>query len=197
MKFLIAFTLALLINPVEISRINSLKEKAQEAFEQENYKLVVEKCSYLSDSLNIEDDRIVLNLAHAYLLSNDTAQGFSTYQRLTTSSLEAIRSKAYQQMGVIKNKQGVPEEALAYFKEAINADKKNKDARYNYELLKRYIEYPEIILNRIRLLVKHRKYKEARKFLDEKMQESQRIRQFSDYANRIETIITIDSLGRL
>lgn len=197
MKYFLACTLALIINPVKISQINSFKQEAREAFNKGDYTSAIGKYRYLTDSLNVGEDPVLLNLANAYFLSKDTANAYAAYQSLTGSSISRVRSKAYHQMGIIKNEQGAPEEALRHFHDAIKADKDNMDARYNYELLKNYIKYPEIILNRIRLLVKQRRYKAARNFLVKKMQESRRIRQFKDYSDRIETIIVIDSLGRL
>lgn len=194
MKYLIF--LALIINPLTIREINSLKTEAEEAFGRGDYKTAIEKYNYLKDSLNITDDALLLNLAHAYFHVNDTANALSSYQNLTSAEA-SVRSKAYLQSGVIQNRQGAHEEALQYFKDAIKADPGNMDARYNYELLKKYMDYPEIILDRIRLLVRQRRYREARYFLAVKMRESKRMSQLRDYNDRIETIITIDSLGRL
>lgn len=194
MKYLVFF--ALLINPLTIREINSLKKEARDAFSKADYKTAIEKYSYLRDTLNVTDDAVLLNLAHAYFYLNDTANAISAYQNLTSAEA-SIRSKAYVQLGVIHNRQGAQEEALQYFKDAIKADPDNMDARYNYELLKKYMEYPEIILAKTRLLVKQRRYREARRFLGAKLQESKRMSQLKDYTDRIETIITIDSLGRL
>lgn len=196
MKYLVLFSFLLLINPFRIAEINSLKEEAKEAFNKSDYNTAITKYRRLTETLNVKEDRVLLNMAHAHFLAKDTSNALSTYQLLTTSSIKTVQSKAHQQIGVIRNKQGNPQEALEHFKKAILADGNNQDAQYNYELLKKYLEYPEIILSRTQLLVKQRKYRQARDFLEKEMEESRRIRKFTDYKERIETIITIDSLAK-
>ena len=197
MRVAIAIILLFTLNPIRVSHINSFKEDAEVAFNKGDYTDAVNKFKYLIDTLKADDPALILNFAHAQLLSEDTLAAVALYQSLMKDGPATLRSKAWLQMGVIKNKQGNPEEALSHFKEAIKADRNNADARYNYELLKKYIDYPEIILERIRLLVSKRQYKASRDFLEEKMKNNRRIEEFSDYQKRIGTIITIDSLGHL
>lgn len=188
-------TIAWLINPIKIREVNTVKKQAREAYGKGDYKTTIARYRHLVDSMEVENDAVLLNLGHAYYQTNDTTNALSTYQ-LVSASNDKLRSIAFQQMGVIKNKQGKPTEALQYFKDAIKADAANMDARYNYELLKKYIDYPEIILNKFRLLVDQHRYKEARNFLKRKMIESKRIRQYKDYNDRVQIIITIDSLAQ-
>jgi Ca-activated chloride channel family protein len=188
-------TTAWLINPIKIREINTVKKQAREAYSKGDYKTTIARYRHLVDSMEVDSDAVLLNLGHAYYQTNDTTNALSTYQLVSASNAK-LSSIAYQQMGVIKNKQGKPTEALQYFKDAIKADASNMDARYNYELLKKYMEYPEIILTKFRLLVDQHRYKEARNFLKRKMRENKRIRQYKDYNDRVQIIITIDSLAQ-
>ena len=142
MKISILFlTLALILtDPAKIGKINRVKEEAKKAYLAGDYETAAAKYKYLTDSLAVTEEEVLLNLANAYFELNDTTAAISQYQSLTASSNKKIRSLAQQQLGVARNKQAKFEEALNYFKEAIKADPANNDARYNYELLKRKLD---------------------------------------------------------
>ncbi len=141
MKFsFVILSIALLIDPGKIGKINNAKTEARKAYAAGDYKKAVEKYKFLTDSLNVSEDEVVLNLANSYFQTNDTTSAISTYQSLIGSTKPQIRSKAQQQLGILNHKQGKLEEALNNFKQAIKADPQNIDARYNYELLKKKLE---------------------------------------------------------
>jgi Ca-activated chloride channel homolog len=136
----IALLLISLTDPGKINTINTLKSEAKKAYHAADYKTAVDKYRFLTDSLLVKEDELSLNLANAYFNLNDTASAASSYQALGSSTDNTIRSVANQQLGILKNKQGKFEEALSHFKQAIKADPANKDARYNYEMLKKKLE---------------------------------------------------------
>jgi Ca-activated chloride channel family protein len=142
MKFaaIMLLVLAILTDPAKIGKINRTKEEAKKAYQAGEYKLAVEKYTYLRDSLHVHEDEIQLNLAHAQFQLNDTSSARGSYQPLTESRNNQIRSTAQQQLGVLANRQGKFEEALTHFKEALKADPANNDARYNYELVKQKLD---------------------------------------------------------
>lgn len=136
---LVLFALAI-VDPVKIGKINTAKSEARKAYVSGDYKGAVQKYRYLTDSLNIQEDEVRLNLANAYFQTNDTTNALSGYNSLTASAKSDIRSKAQQQLGILNHRQGKLEEALENFKQAIKADANNIDARYNYEMLKKKLE---------------------------------------------------------
>ena len=142
MKFTITLImfLAMLIDPTKIGKINTLKSDAREAFENRNYKEAIKKFNYLIDSLNVDDDALKLNRAHAYYLLKDTANAKPAYEALVQSPVNEIRSKSLLQLGLMTNSIGKSEEALQQFKQSVKANPKNKLARYNYEMLKKKLE---------------------------------------------------------
>jgi Ca-activated chloride channel family protein len=142
MKGLIALVLllAFLIDPTKIGKINALKSEAKKAYLTGDFKTAIEKYRYLVDSLHVQEDEVLLNLANSYFQLNDTTNALNQYQSLTQSSKNQLRSKAEQQLGVMANRQGKFEEALSHFKQAIKSDQTNEDARYNYEMVKKKLE---------------------------------------------------------
>nr|MCU0384278.1 tetratricopeptide repeat protein [Cyclobacteriaceae bacterium] len=120
LPFLLAIT-----DPAKIGKVNTLKSEAKKSYLEGNYPVAIRQYKQLIDSLNINEDEVKLNLAHAYYQSKDTTNAISAYQNLTASTTNAYKSIANQQLGVIKNQQGNLEEALTYFKQAIKADPAN------------------------------------------------------------------------
>ena len=87
-----------------ISKINEIKKEAKKNFSEKNYDQAIDKYKYLIDSMNLNDDNIMLNLSHSYLLNGDTLNAIDGYNSLTTSKKGNIKSVAYQQLGVISDK---------------------------------------------------------------------------------------------
>lgn len=81
-----------------------------------------------------------MNLAHSYFNLNDTAQAIGSYQKLTQSADAHLKSLAYQQLGVLNNREGHFEEALQFLKQSLKAEPSNQDARYNYEMIRKKLE---------------------------------------------------------
>jgi hypothetical protein len=68
------------------------------------------------------------------------------------------------------------------------------DARYNYELLKKKLDYPEMIMSTVRSLVKQHKYKLAYDILQEAIQKDPEVdKRNPGYSQRLENIVKIDS----
>lgn len=137
---LIIVALLALIDPAMVRKINAAKAAAEEAFKKGDYTAAMRHYRYLVDSLGVTEDEVMLNLANASYLAADTATAFNSYQAVTDSPKPEIRSKAYQQLGLMANQRGRHEEALNLFKQAIKAAPHNDDARYNYEMLKKKLE---------------------------------------------------------
>lgn len=136
----VMLSLAVWVDPATVKRINTAKSAAEDAFKRGDYAAAVAHYEYLVDSLGVNEDAVLLNLANAHYLAKDTASALTRYQEVMESPQNQIRSKAQQQLGILANQQGRAEEALKHFKEAIKAEPTNDDARYNYEMLKKKLE---------------------------------------------------------
>jgi Ca-activated chloride channel family protein len=212
MKYLVAFVIALVvIDPSRIAKINSTKKEAREAYMRGDYKKAAAMYAYLADSLDVREDEVMINLANAYFQAKDTARAIPTYQSLTASSKSHIRSKAQQQLGILKHQQGKLEEALNNFKEAIKADKNNVDAKYNYELLKKKLDeqkkkeeeknrnkpkepsaYAKKLKAQADALVARFKFGEAEALMNEGVKKDQSVLYYEDFLNRLKDVVNID-----
>jgi Ca-activated chloride channel family protein len=212
MKFLVLSIITLIaIDPTKIGKINSVKSEARKAYVDGDYKKAVSKYKYLTDTLDVAEDEVMLNLANSYFQVKDTANAISTYQSLTASNKGHIRSKAQQQLGILNHRQGKMEEALANFKEAIKSDNNNVDAKYNYEMLKKKLDEekkkqeekdrnkpkePSAYAKRLKaqadeLLGKFR-FSEAASLMDEGAKKDPSVLYYEDFMNRLKEVVTID-----
>ncbi|MEP1033083.1 hypothetical protein [Ekhidna sp.] len=141
MRTFLVIVLALIINdPKEIAKINALKKEAEKAYHEKDYELALSKYTLLHDSLGVDDPAIKLNLAHAHYHLGDTAGAKMNYGKLISSESKKMKSIALQQLGVMSKNAGKLEEALQQLKAAIKADPTNKEAIYNYEVVKKLLE---------------------------------------------------------
>jgi hypothetical protein len=122
-------------DPLKTSKANKAKEQASQAFASGKYDLAISKYKYLLDTLKIKDDKVQLNLAHAYMRKSDSANAYNSYAVLTKAPDPKIRSVAFQQLGILESEKNNREAALGHFKNALKCDEKNSQARFNYELL--------------------------------------------------------------
>ena len=124
----------------DVGKINQLIKQAQEATAKGDFKTATHAYVELVDSLGYNHADVCLNLANAYLLSNDTLNALNRLQGLLSNDDKMIQSIANQQVGVIATNKHQLEPALTFFKNALLANPHNDDARYNYELVKKMIE---------------------------------------------------------
>ncbi|WP_400191251.1 tetratricopeptide repeat protein [Hymenobacter sp. B81] len=79
-----------------------------------------------------------LNLAHAHSRLGQTARARQLYSGLLTGAEPAVRSVARQQLAVLAARRGDVVQAIALLRQALLDNPTNAEARYNYELLRRY-----------------------------------------------------------
>jgi len=216
MKLVFGFIMmiSLVTDPVKIGEINRVKKEARAAYTTGNYKVAIAKYKYLTDSLHVNEDEVMLNLANAYYLMKDTASAYPGYQTLTSSSEPHIKSRAHQQLGILDHKKGKFEEALRNFKQAVKADPQNADARYNYEALKRKLdekkkqeeqkkkddqnkkkepsEYAKKLKAQAEALAAQFKFAEAHNLMLEGAKKDPTVMHFKDFIDRLNDVVTIN-----
>lgn len=135
----LSILLALFDGPVGIGKIakeNTLKKEAQSAYAEGRYSDAISALKTLTDEYNIADDKVNVDLGHAYFKANDLSNAAKQYQKSLAATDKNLRSVAAQQLGTISLKaDNDKEKALAFFKEALRANPANAEARHNYELL--------------------------------------------------------------
>jgi tetratricopeptide (TPR) repeat protein len=209
--FILTVFAIVIIDPTKIARVNSAKKEARQAYMDGDYKKAVSMYTYLADSLDIQEDEVMINLANAYFQVNDTTNAIATYQSLTISPKDHIRSKAQQQLGILHHRQGKFDEALENFKQAIKADNNNVDAKYNYEMLKKKLDEekkkqeekdknkpkePSAFAKRLKAqadaLAANFRFAEAEALMNEGVKKDQSVLYYEDFINRLKDVVTIN-----
>ncbi|MBB6612374.1 aerotolerance protein [Pontibacter sp. Tf4] len=127
-----------------ISRINDYADRAAKAYNREQYAEAITAYEVLLNDMEVQDDQIRLNLAHAYYNAGLLSQARDQYRLLADHPSEHIRSVVHLQLGNIAGTHKKYLQALSMYRNALLADPENDVARYNYELVKKYLAlHPE------------------------------------------------------
>lgn len=145
MKLIVAIILLLApINDLnKIAKANEHKRAAKQAYLQEDYETAAYHYMFLKDSLNVQEEEVLLNLANSLYKTQDSISARNLYSDLLENTSPKTRSQAHQQLGAMNFNSKQYEEALNHFKSALRTDPSNEDARYNYELLKKLLKEEE------------------------------------------------------
>jgi tetratricopeptide (TPR) repeat protein len=128
-----------------ISRINEYAQTAAIAYGRQEYVEAIAAYEYLLHDLEVQDDQLQLNLAHSYYQAGMLPEAQQTYHLLTNHPTLHLQSVAHLQLGNIATQQKKYKQALALYKKALMAQPSNDAARYNYELVKKYLAlHPEL-----------------------------------------------------
>ncbi|WP_114778716.1 tetratricopeptide repeat protein [Botryobacter ruber] len=129
-----------------ISQTNRYVREAAQAYEQQDFIYAIAAYEYLLNNLEVEDDQIRLNLAHAYYRSRNLEKARKQYQLLANHKSQRLRALAVLQLGNVAVQQQKFKNALSFYRSALIAEPGNESARYNYELLKKYLDlHPELL----------------------------------------------------
>lgn len=123
-----------------IAERNSAIEQAERFYAETNYEDAVRQHLALMSDYAIHSEEVRFNLALSYQHNGQEADAQKTYAGLYTSPHAIIPSFAANQVGVLEGREKKYQEALASFKTALLKNPQNEHARYNYELLSRWLQ---------------------------------------------------------
>lgn len=126
-----------------VSRLNNAIETAEKSYSEARFEDAVKDHQHLIDEFqyNSFDLDFDLGLSHQYASKPDEALGF--YDQATQNPNKIVASFAYNQAGVILGNKKEYQTALSKFQSALMQDPLNEQARYNYELLARWLQRDE------------------------------------------------------
>ncbi|PTX18839.1 tetratricopeptide repeat protein [Pontibacter mucosus] len=122
-----------------VTRINQHTQEAAIAYKRQDFIEAIASYNYLLEDLNVDDDQLRLNLAHSYYQAGLLPQATAAYQYLADHPQPRLRALAHLQLGNIYTRQKKYKRALALYKQALVTEPGNEAARYNFELLKKYL----------------------------------------------------------
>ncbi len=142
MLFRVTFALLLLIPSAwtDIGKKNRAIKEAARSYASTDYEKSVENHLLLGSDFGISTAGSNFNLALSYHYNGQLEEAQRTYQSLQSSTDKFIASFASNQNGILLAGQNQYQEALSAFKFSLIKDPTNEQARYNYELLSRWLE---------------------------------------------------------
>ena len=205
----------------KIHQQNDHLDQIYQAYFDQNFMRVMNLTDHLHDSLQFMTPETKLNKANAhYKLSRfNNLEGAaveekdSVYLNMVTESMrlyglvfdsdKVLNSVSYNQQGIVifktkvMNGQEVDltqamKASIEYFKSALIENPENEDARYNYELINKYLKFPEVINTKVEHLIKTHRYRDAFNLLKPWVENDIRFSDKKDYLSKLEIIVTID-----
>jgi tetratricopeptide (TPR) repeat protein len=148
-KLFALFTLCLAV-PAQIEMVNETTrritrvynankqiKRGKEAYKSGDFKAAADAHRKAVERYGVKNDQATTNLAHAYFQLSDNSNASAQYQQLLQSNNKDLQSIAAMQLGNIAYRNGDKNSAMEWYKKALRANPRNRDARYNYEFVKR------------------------------------------------------------
>lgn len=133
----------LLLIPSSWTRIaeeNQAIEQAERAFKSAEFDNSVRAHLVLLNDFDIRTPQVNFNLGLSYQLNGQEAEAQRTYTEIVNSPAYKIASYSSNQNGVIYGREDKYQEALQSFRLALIRNPENDVARYNYEMLARWLD---------------------------------------------------------
>ena len=139
-RFLLFTLLFIPSSWLEIGKKNAAVKAAAKSYAETDYEASVANHLKLSGEFGINTPNSNYNLALSYHYNGQLEEAQRTYQSLQSSQDKLIASFSANQNGILLAGQNSYEEALSAFKFSLIKDPTNEAARYNFELLSRWLE---------------------------------------------------------
>lgn len=142
MLFVRILLFTLLFLPASWTRIadrNGAIEQAGQYFAETKYEESVRQHLLLMEEFEQNSEEVRFNLALSYQYNGQEADAMKAYTELISTPHKILPSFAANQIGVLEVKEEKYKEALTFFKTALLKNPENEYARYNYELLSRWL----------------------------------------------------------
>ncbi|WP_215223796.1 tetratricopeptide repeat protein [Echinicola shivajiensis] len=127
----------------QISERNKAIDQAAEQYAKAEYEESVRQHLSLLNEFGITAEEANFDLALSYQFNEQQEEAQRKFLELSAANNKAIASSAANQNGVLHGRGEKYQEALQAFKTALIKDPTNDIARYNYELLARWLEQNE------------------------------------------------------
>lgn len=208
-KLILAVLLLIPSSWTRVTRLNNAIKAAEKSYSGANYTqsvadhlVLVNDFQYSSSELDFD-----LGLSHHYSEKPDEA--LTHYDQATQSPNKKLASFAFNQSGVITGNKKEYEAALSKFQSALIKDPTNEQARYNYEMLARWLQRDEERKNQDQnkpeasdfakrkkaeadRLVEQFRFNDALKVMQDAMAQDSTVAAYQDFMSTLQEVVEID-----
>jgi tetratricopeptide (TPR) repeat protein len=191
-----------------VSRLNAAIDKASETYAKADYPESVKDHLVLFEEFQQNSTELDFNLGLSHHYADRQEEAVSFYDKASTSQDKILSSFAYNQGGVLIGTKKEYEAALLKFQSALIKDPQNEVARYNYEMLARWMQRdkerkendkdkpePSEFAKRKKAeadrLVEQFKFNEALKLMNEALQQDQTVAAYQEFITSLTDIAQI------
>lgn len=192
-----------------VTRLNNAIQTAEKSYAEARYEdairdhqLLIDEFQYRSFALDFD-----LGLSNHYAGKTDEAMAF--YDQATQSKDKNLASFSFNQAGIILGNKKEYQAALSKFQSALIQNPLNEQARYNYELLARWLKRdeerkqqeqnkpePSEFAKRKKAeadrLVEQFRFKDALKIMEEALAQDSTVAAYEDFMTTLKDVVEID-----
>ena len=139
-KLTLAVFLLIPASWTRVSRLNSAIDVAAESYAKAEYEQSIVNHQVLIDEFGYASPELDYNLGLSNQFAEKVDEAAGYYDKASIAPNKMLASFAYNQGGVLLGDKKEYEPALSKFKSALIQDPNNEVARYNYELLARWLQ---------------------------------------------------------
>lgn len=207
-KLTLLFFLLIPASWTHVSRLNQAIDKAAETYAKAEYDASIKEHLVILEEFLHHPIQLDFNLglSHQYAQKQDEALAF--FDKTSTASDRILASFGYNQGGVIIGSKKEYQVALSKFQSALIKDPNNEIARYNYEMLARWLQRdqerkqkdenkpePSEFAKRKKAeadrLVEQFKFQEALNIMNDALQQDQTVAAYQDFITSLTDISQI------
>lgn len=192
-----------------VSRLNSAIDLAAESYATAEYEQSITNHLVLVDEFGYASPELDYNLGLSYQYAEKVDEATGYYDKASIAPNKLLASFAYNQGGVLLGDKKEYEAALSKFKSALIQDPNNEVARYNYELLARWLQRDEERKNEDQnkpepsefakrkkaeadRLVEQFRFKDALNLMNEARLQDETVDAYQDFMTSLQEITEID-----
>lgn len=208
-KVLLATLVLIPASWTRVSRLNSAIGEAEESYSKAEYESSVEKHLGLIENFQYTSSELDFDLGLSYHYAEKLDEAAASYDKSSISPNKMISSFSFNQSGVLLGAKQEYEAALNKFQSALIKDPTNEVARYNYEMLARWLQRdkerkeqdenkpePSEFAKRKKAeadrLVEQFRFKDALDLMNEALQQDETVAAYQEFISSLTEVTEID-----
>jgi tetratricopeptide (TPR) repeat protein len=192
-----------------VSRLNAAIDQAAASYAATEYKQSINDHRVLLEEFQLVSQYLDFNLGLSYHYASQPEEAAANFDKASQSIDERLSSFAFNQGGVVLGNKQDYEAALSKFQSALIQNPLNEEARYNYELLARWLKRDEERKNKDEntpepsefakrkkaeadRFVEQFKFKEALSLMEAALAQDETVAAYQDFMTSLKDVVEIN-----